>query len=745
MRMTEVSIEQRRNERAGETGDHRENPPTDSIVRHDCHMRKSGVARPVAGSTAVGRRILRDQDGYVVVLIRHSLQHIPHVGRRVPQRTHIVDFKSALFTAGHGQWDVEMVQLGPYSLLPFISRGVCLTRDYRRVEVKSKEISATLWVAGPCCVLRVCTALTRQQLTLQHSTTRHYLERLRPGCCVPSSCEILKRWPVNFTGGESAAELNEFFYCVKRNAEHSGEERRRTEPSESLQAASKLVGLFLNATNSFLTLLKRSSHARQEESFGEVFRLSVECVCQRGCVTECHSGEVRFDPSRGASEKQFRDTDKTPYNRVKRCRERKINIKASESVNVDGKAYRLTYNLTYINIHALPEIRIQSLPHTRSVAHQPTAPQRSDDVARGNADFAQGGIRRVVYTIRSRAGLSKVLILPRTACTGIAGAAPPSPAGDSEPVVFVGAAWPAVHLVWRRPNCAGLESHMNMYVIRRGPPPCGSKSDCMPAFVMAGRHCSLGSPLVDDRPIMNAVKHRVVSGWGNGGRVVSPFASHQGDPGSIPGRDSPDFRMWESCRTMPLVSGFSRGTPVPPGLLFRRCSILTSMTLVGSQDHDPLVHTLFVTSWRTLAQSSPSTVTPDKQCAIDICIFVHKTVESTLQDIELANFSGLYKYDFANSLGSPLVDDRPIMNAVKYRIVSGVVWTNRTMVSSNTDINRTGVLTVVDIDIDCSHQVSTCEVSKRDRMHVPRPSHRAERVTGQPPDYQSSCLGTRAP
>ncbi|KAJ8877581.1 hypothetical protein PR048_022036 [Dryococelus australis] len=48
-------------------------------------------------------------------------------------------------------------------------------------------------------------------------------------------------------------------------------------------------------------------------------------------------------------------------------------------------------------------------------------------------------------------------------------------------------------------------------------------------------------------------------------------------------------------------------------------------------------------------------------------------------------------------LGSPLVDDWPIANAVKYRIVSGVVWTNRTMVSSSTDTNRTGVHAVVDI------------------------------------------------
>ncbi|KAJ8888931.1 hypothetical protein PR048_008425 [Dryococelus australis] len=42
----EVSMEQRRNEREGETGDHQENPPTNCIVWHDSHMRKSGVTRP---------------------------------------------------------------------------------------------------------------------------------------------------------------------------------------------------------------------------------------------------------------------------------------------------------------------------------------------------------------------------------------------------------------------------------------------------------------------------------------------------------------------------------------------------------------------------------------------------------------------------------------------------------------------------------------------------------------------------
>ncbi|KAJ8894650.1 hypothetical protein PR048_007314 [Dryococelus australis] len=40
MRVTEVSMEQRWNERLRETGDPRENPPTSDIIRHDSHMRK---------------------------------------------------------------------------------------------------------------------------------------------------------------------------------------------------------------------------------------------------------------------------------------------------------------------------------------------------------------------------------------------------------------------------------------------------------------------------------------------------------------------------------------------------------------------------------------------------------------------------------------------------------------------------------------------------------------------------------
>ncbi|KAJ8865974.1 hypothetical protein PR048_033498 [Dryococelus australis] len=52
---------------------------------------------------------------------------------------------------------------------------------------------------------------------------------------------------------------------------------------------------------------------------------------------------------------------------------------------------------------------------------------------------------------------------------------------------------------------------------------------------------------------------------------------------------SPDFRTWESCWTMPLVGGFSWGSPVSPAISSRRCSILTSITLIGSKNLNLLI------------------------------------------------------------------------------------------------------------------------------------------------------------
>ncbi|KAJ8874499.1 hypothetical protein PR048_025359 [Dryococelus australis] len=109
------------------------------------------------------------------------------------------------------------------------------------------------------------------------------------------------------------------------------------------------------------------------------------------------------------------------------------------------------------------------------------------------------------------------------------------------------------------------------------------------------RHFSprqLGTPLLKWLPKQWAgLQSRVSSVSGaftayGGCAPVSLLASHHCEQGLIPGRVTPDFCMRESYRTMPLVGGFSRGSPVSPSPSFRCCSIVTSIILIGSQDHD---------------------------------------------------------------------------------------------------------------------------------------------------------------
>ncbi|KAJ8874177.1 hypothetical protein PR048_025019 [Dryococelus australis] len=71
--------------------------------------------------------------------------------------------------------------------------------------------------------------------------------------------------------------------------------------------------------------------------------------------------------------------------------------------------------------------------------------------------------------------------------------------------------------------------------------------------------------------------------WGASAPAAPPQLRHRCNRVQSPA-GSPDFYTWESCRTMPSVGGFPRGSPVSPALSFRRCSMLTSIILIDSQD-----------------------------------------------------------------------------------------------------------------------------------------------------------------
>ncbi|KAJ8894662.1 hypothetical protein PR048_007326 [Dryococelus australis] len=82
----ELSKEQRSNERAGETGDSPRKPPTRGIVRHNSHMRKSGMhsifatlqAPPESGGH---RTFMSSRD--ISVIIRVDQHHPGKVGRKI--------------------------------------------------------------------------------------------------------------------------------------------------------------------------------------------------------------------------------------------------------------------------------------------------------------------------------------------------------------------------------------------------------------------------------------------------------------------------------------------------------------------------------------------------------------------------------------------------------------------------------------------------------------------------------------
>ncbi|KAJ8891608.1 hypothetical protein PR048_004136 [Dryococelus australis] len=118
---------------------------------------------------------------------------------------------------------------------------------------------------------------------------------------------------------------------------------------------------------------------------------------------------------------------------------------------------------------------------------------------------------------------------------------------------------------------------------------------CIPVLLYSSpRFTLIGSQYLDVKSCPNISTHshlyttlKTAAGV-HGGSAVSPLTAHQGDPGSIP--------SWDLCPTMPLNSGFSWGTPVSPAVSFRRCSILTSITLIGSQDLDVKSHPSLYTS-----------------------------------------------------------------------------------------------------------------------------------------------------
>ncbi|KAJ8896924.1 hypothetical protein PR048_002270 [Dryococelus australis] len=228
--------------------------------------------------------------------------------------------------------------------------------------------------------------------------------------------------------------------------------------------------------------------------------------------------------------------------------------------------------------------------------------------------------------------------------------------------------------------------------------------------------------------------------WGPPWPTYSP--STRATRKAIPAKSLCGYRTWESCRMMPLV-GFSQQSPVSPAscvpaLLHTR---LVSHPHIGSQDLDvesrPDRCTLiphmpakrrncpacYYSSeyFAGCVSSKLSMQHNEEHCTLARAGDQHLYAKTRLGKVKeaagiverrmegarvceaelVASSSHQTALGRARSaarlssyqLGSPLAGDRPITSAVKYTVVvSGVVLASRTMVSSVTDTNRTGVL-----------------------------------------------------
>ncbi|KAJ8867289.1 hypothetical protein PR048_031090 [Dryococelus australis] len=116
---------------------------------------------------------------------------------------------------------------------------------------------------------------------------------------------------------------------------------------------------------------------------------------------------------------------------------------------------------------------------------------------------------------------------------------------------------------------------------RKYPPTCAM----IPTYENPGENqpgIDLGSSWWDERTLAAAPRMKKSEAIAN---VLPPLCGNTGNGCSrISTTGPPVFRIWESCRTMPLVGEFSGGSPVSPTLPFRCCAILTSITLISSQD-----------------------------------------------------------------------------------------------------------------------------------------------------------------
>ncbi|KAJ8873523.1 hypothetical protein PR048_024341 [Dryococelus australis] len=326
-------MERRPNERAGETGDPRENPLTNSIVGHDSHLRKSGdqagtrkpgdletERKTTSVTRATNERLVQSR----TTKSKGKMGPQCYFVRTLPGR---LSTNRKLLTRG---WlnDVQPNEKVKRVLLlqKPINKGQLLEYGRRKREIPKKTPPNN--------------GIVRHDSQMRKSEQEREREREREGereresrvrrrgrkKCLPRALQL--------AGGQRTLRL---LLCVPARVNKSAT-ARSSECESSLSRHSR-VNLTHWPTCHSLSL---ASSAVQGERFRLLysrahtakFPLSTifdnKISRQNTAITFSLSLPANFD---AASQKQSSDTHKTPYDRVKRCQERITNINASERVN----------------------------------------------------------------------------------------------------------------------------------------------------------------------------------------------------------------------------------------------------------------------------------------------------------------------------------------------------------------------------------------------------------------------------
>ncbi|KAJ8897725.1 hypothetical protein PR048_003075 [Dryococelus australis] len=288
-------MEQHRDARAREAGDPRENPQTSGIVRHDSHMRKSG------GSSS---RVLN-----LVRLSRRQVNlptsHEPIKNGAQYRRLHVVcspdkqgagDKFTATYQRNYCSYCEEYRRhtFSSFGISPVSTYSVVLQPPENMFSKLSARLLATYKIIPPTAIEE---SAARMAVWRVKRTSASSILPARPRNLGMERLYSLLHSKINFSAEPKdwralPVSVNDHNPC------HRCPTQLRAEGNEAL------TGLLC---------------------WGE--RAGV--VCLRA------SGSYRLQLPAHLPPNKRGDTHKTPYDRVKRCWEREMNIKASERVNVD--------------------------------------------------------------------------------------------------------------------------------------------------------------------------------------------------------------------------------------------------------------------------------------------------------------------------------------------------------------------------------------------------------------------------